>query len=91
MPQITKEHAERIATKLKATYDKSGAHTIAEIWHDGVLIADFGIRHGSKKEQGHDHIQKQLHVNTHDAKLLAQCPMTLDMWIKKMKEKGLIN
>ena len=88
---ITKQHAERIAKKLKATYHESRAHKIAEIFHGGVLIASFGIRHGSEKDQGHDHVQDDLHVNGHQAKLLAACPLTLEEWIQIMRDKGFID
>jgi hypothetical protein len=87
---ITRNHAEAIAKKLKAVYRKASAHTIAEIYEDGMLIADFGIRRGSNKEQGHDHVQKDLHVTSRDAKLLAQCPLTREAWLDLLRDKGLL-
>ena len=71
---ITKELALKIAKKLKATVVEEKAHAYAEIFHGEILIARFGIRRGSEKDKGHDHVQKDLHVNGHQARLLAACP-----------------
>jgi hypothetical protein len=68
---ITKEHAIKIAKKLKASILEEKAHSFAEIFEEGKLIARFRIRRGSEKDKGHDHVQKDLHVNGHRARLLA--------------------
>jgi hypothetical protein len=88
---ITKEHARKIAKKLEAVIRPEKAHDYAEIFHKGQLIAWFGIRRGSEKDQGHDHIQKDLHINGHNAKLLAACPLTREDWIGIMKRKKLVD
>ncbi len=88
---ITKQHAVKIAKKLKATFRESRAHSHADIYHEGQLIASFGIRRGSEKDQGHDHVQSDLHVNNSQAKLLAACPLTHDEWIGIMRDKGYID
>jgi len=88
---ITKEHADKIAKKLKAKISASGkAHDIAAIYEDGKLIASFGIRRGSEKDKGHDHISSDLHVGPHDAKKLAQCPLSREQWIQILKDKSLV-
>jgi len=85
---ITKEHALKIAKKLKAIIREEGAHAYAEIFHEERLIAWFGIRRGSEKDKGHDHIQKDLYVNGYQAKMLAACPLTREQWLGILSEKG---
>lgn len=87
---LTKDDAEKIATKLKARFKSGKAHDIAIIEYGGKRIVQFGIRRGSRRNQGHDHIPSSLHVKAHDAKELAICTMSLEQWIALMKEKGLI-
>ena len=92
MPRIiTKEHAIKIAKKLKATIRTEKAHDYAEIFHKDRLIAWFGIRRGSEKDKGHDHVQKDLHVNGHQAKLLAACPLTREDWLEILQKKDLLD
>ena len=87
---ITKEHALKIARKLKAQIREEKAHTYAEIFYDNRLIAWFGIRRGSQKDKGHDHIQRDLHINSYQAKMLAACPLTLEDWLEIMEKKELL-
>jgi hypothetical protein len=87
---LTKEHAQKIAKKLKAVTEPRSAHDMVEVWYEGKLIATFGIRRGSRKDQGHDHIPGKLHLNARDCLSLAQCTMSYDQWIQRMKDKGLI-
>ena len=88
---ITKELALKIAEKLEAEIsDSTGGHTRASVFHEGRLIASFGIRRGSEKDKGHDFIHSQLYIGPHDAKMLAQCPLTREGWIKKLRDKGKI-
>ena len=87
---ITKELAEKIAKKLGAKIDTAGAHAIAYIYHGEVLVAQFGIRHGSKKEAGHDHVPSDIHVSPGKAKRLGQCPMSRAEWIECLREKNLL-
>ena len=88
---VTKEHAIKIAKKLKASILEEKAHSYAEIFYDGKLIARFGIRRGSEKDKGHDHVQKDLHVNGHQARLLAACPLSREDWLELMKKKALLD
>lgn len=90
---ITKELAVAIAKKLKATpapTKKGRAHDDYLVFFQGQLVAKFGIRHGSAKDQGHDHIPSAIHLGPHDAKLFAQCKKDYDFWVEKMREKGFI-
>ena len=91
MPIITKELALRIVKKLKAKMHTrpDRPHDLACVFEGGKLIAQFGIRRGSNKEQGHDHIPDQLFVRPRDAKLLGQCPLSREAWVKILTEKGM--
>jgi hypothetical protein len=88
MAVITREIAEKIAYKLKATFVSKKRHDIAQIYHEGKLVALFGIRRGSKKDEGHDFIPSQIFVTTAQAKLLGQCPLLREDWIQILREKG---
>jgi hypothetical protein len=87
---VTKVHAEKIASKLKGRKHAGGKHEIVTIEYDGKLIAQFGIRRGSRKDQGHDFIPGRLHLNAHDTLSLAECTFSYDAWIQRMKDKGVI-
>jgi len=91
MPHLNREHAWKIVEKLGAeTETGRGGHLLAKIYYQGIRVAQFGIRHGSNKDQGHDHIPKGIHLSPHDSLLLARCPMSYETWIEKMKQKGII-
>jgi hypothetical protein len=86
---LTRDDAERIATKLRAEIKtRGGPHAVALIWHEGVLISQFGIRRGSRRDQGHDYIPRDLHVTSKQGLFLAQCPMSHSDWIELMRQKG---
>ena len=87
---LTKDHANLIAKKLNAEIRSKSAHDLAIIKHNGKRIAQFGIRRGSNKNQGHNHIPDGVHMTAHDTLLLAQCSISADQWIEMMKRKGLI-
>ena len=88
---ITKELALKIAEKLGAEVSKAGkAHDLAKVFHEKKVIASFGIRRGSSREAGHDHIQRSLHLTPSKARLLARCPMSREQWLEIMREKGLL-
>lgn len=88
MATITKELALQIAKKLKAKIVKRKAHDIAVVEHEGKMIAQFGIRRGSRKDLGHDHIPGQIYVGPKDAKLLGECPLKREDWIEIIADKG---
>jgi hypothetical protein len=89
---ITKEIAVQIARKLGAVKDskKGRPHDMYTFSYLGVVIARFGIRHGSAKDQGHDFISKQIFLSPRDAKLFGQCDHSLEWYIAKLKEEGQI-
>jgi hypothetical protein len=92
MAIITKELAGKITKKLKAQVETTSrrAHDLARVYDDeGLLVASFGLRRGSKKNLGHDHIPERLHLSKHDARLLGQCPLTRQGWLDILREKGL--
>lgn len=88
MPQIDKGLAKKIAKKLRAKVDrKSGsAHDIATVFYDGKLIKSFGIRRGSKKNLGHDHIPDDLGVRMSFAKELGRCTKSLEQYLVEIGE-----
>jgi len=87
---ITKDHAAKIAAKLRATFRQGGGHDIAIIEYEGKRIAQFGIRRGSRRDSGHDHIPASIYVSARSALDLARCPMSYGQWIEALREKGLI-
>lgn len=88
---ITKELAEKMIRKLGAVRQQTGkAHDIYGVVHDGVLIASFGLRRGSEKDKGHDHIPNDLHVGPGFAKAFAQCTKSKADWLSVMRAKGLL-
>jgi len=88
---ITKELALKIAKKLEAKIEKTrGPHDIWVVRHNGKMIANFGIRRGSSKDLGHDHIPGAIYVGPHEAALLGHCPMSRQQWIERLTEKGYI-
>jgi hypothetical protein len=87
---LTKDQAEAIARKLRAVMISGRRHDLAAVKYNGQTIAQFGIRRGSRRDQGHDYIPGQIHVTRQQATLLAQCPMSFEEWIAVMRQKGLI-
>lgn len=89
MAIITKELAQRIVRKLKAEVHKRGkAHDIAVVYHEGKMVANFGIRRGSNRNLPHDHIPEVIFLRPNEARLLAQCPLSREQWIKIISKKG---
>jgi hypothetical protein len=89
---ITKELAIEIARKLGASKHskKNRPHDLYQVSYGGRIVATFGIRRGSEKDKGHDHIPGAIHLSPHDAKLFGQCDHTYDFWVEQMQQKGLI-
>ncbi len=91
MAIITKELALKIVKKLKAkVVTRPKPHDIALVNHEGKMVASFGIRRGSRNDQGHDHIPEQIFLRPRQARELGQCPIYREDWIKIIKEKGMI-
>lgn len=89
---ITQELAHRIVKKLRAEIDErpGKAHALAQVWVEGRLVATFGLRRGSNKEQGHDHVPGALYVSPNEARQLGLCPMSRDQWIERLRDKEMI-
>jgi hypothetical protein len=88
--RIQKREALAIARKLSATVT-GGAHSIASVYHDGVLILTFGIRHGSTS--GHGHLvgaQGELKMSESKVYRLASCTMSKDEYFDELKALGII-
>lgn len=92
MTVITKELALKIRDKLGATSitTKNDAHDVYGVFHNGRLIAHFGIRRGSKKDAGHDHVQKSLNVPTGFAKQIGICTRYLEDYLTHLRTQGLL-
>ena len=90
---IDKQDAQIIAEKLQARIDekKGRPHDLAIVEYKGQRVAQFGIRHGSKKGLGHNHIPKDLHWSPHKCKAFSQCKYTRDQWIRDMIDQGFID
>lgn len=87
---FTREDAESCAEKLHAVIEEGRAHTVAIVYYNGVRITQFGIRRGSRRDQGHGHLPSGVHLSPHHTRRLADCPMSYEEWIQTMKKKGLI-
>jgi hypothetical protein len=84
---ITKELAIKICTKLCARdiTPPNAAHDRYGVFHNGVLVASFGIRRGSSKDMGHDFIPKEINVRTSFAKQLAICTKSREDYLREIK------
>jgi hypothetical protein len=89
---ITKELALKIRDKLHGRLipTKSSAHDVYGIYHNERLIAQFGIRRGSSKDLGHDHVPKELNVSTGFAKQIGLCKKYLDDYLANLRERGFL-
>jgi hypothetical protein len=89
VPRIDKEHARKIVKKLGADVQTGRkAHDLARVVVDGVLVTTFGIRRGSSKSLGHGHIAHDLFLSPHDTIRLANCPMSREEWVRRMRAAG---
>jgi hypothetical protein len=88
---FTRQDAERIAAKLKAVQEEGRRpHTLAIVYYQGQRVTQFGIRRGSSKDAGHGHLPGAVYLSPHHAKRLADCPMSYEEWVEKMREKAVI-
>ena len=88
MARITKELAAKIVKKLGAEIlTGKKAHDLARVYHQGRLIVEFGLRRGSRKDLGHDHIPKDLSLTPREALLLGQCHLYKDDWLQRFSER----
>lgn len=82
--QLTKDHARAIARKLQAVdiSAKRSAHQEYGVFYDGILVASFGVRRGSRRNQGHDHLPGDLDISMRFAKDLANCPRSREDYLR---------
>jgi hypothetical protein len=87
--QITKELALKIVKKLDAVNvsDPGDEHDTYFVYHNGRMVASFGIRRSSQKNKGHDHIPKELQVGPNFAKQLAQCTKSKADYLRQIGER----
>lgn len=86
---LNRDDAEKIAKKLGAKFKKkTKAHDLWCVYSGKKVIARFGIRRGSNRDQGHDHIPRDIFETQHNAKMLALCPRSFEQWLANMDEKG---
>jgi hypothetical protein len=90
MATITKDHAIAIAKKLQGTLKTGAKHDRVQIYHEDRLIAQYGIRRGSKKDSPHPYIPSQLSVSKPECYRLASCDLSREAWIEKLRDKGLV-
>jgi hypothetical protein len=90
MPNITKDHAELICKKLGAVDEslKGAAHERHCVYYGKVLLGHIGIRHGSKRNQSHDHVPKDLNVSPRFAWELGTCTKYLDDYLDNLRGRG---
>jgi hypothetical protein len=90
-PELTREHADKIVKKLKAEVDRTQRnHDIATVYYEGAAVLAFNLRRSSSKDTGHGHLTEDLFLPVYQVKRLANCPMTVDEWVTRMREKGVI-
>ena len=85
--KLLRKDAEDIARKLRAA-TSSGAHITAAVHHNGVLVASFGIRHGSRS--AHGHLPGALHLSQSQTVQLARCQISRDQYFELLRKKGLL-
>ena len=90
MSEITKEMAVVIARKLGAEIRPRKAHDLAIVRHDGKVVAMFGIRRGSRKGAGHDHVPGAIFASVYLTKQLGLCPYEQKHWLAIMARKNLL-
>jgi hypothetical protein len=86
--QITRELALKIAQKLEAVAitTRSDEHDEYGVYHEGALVASFGIRRSSRKSIGHDYIPNELGVGPNFAKQLGWCPKQRVDYLREIGE-----
>ncbi len=89
---ITKELALKIIKKLRARpmSTRSKAHDLYAVEHEGRVIAVLSVRRGSHKDLGHDYFPRDLHISPREARLLGQCQLEREDYLRSLVEKGLI-
>jgi hypothetical protein len=88
---LTREHADKIVSKLSAKIDASGrAHDTAIVFYEGAPVLEFSLRRSSRKDTGHGHLTQDLRLSAFHVKRLANCPMTYDEWVARMRAMNVL-
>jgi hypothetical protein len=82
---VTREHAGKIVKKLRAQERDSTHHKYYDIWDDGTLLLTFGVSHTPKKDKPQNHLPKDLCLSQYETIQLAQCQISRDDYIKKLR------
>jgi hypothetical protein len=81
---ITRQLAEAIGGKLKvgkSVSRKGSPHDLYEVEYNGRVVAFLSIHRGSKKEQSHNHVPRDLHISPHQAHELGRCPLSREQYL----------
>lgn len=83
---ITKELAIKIRDKLGAIKmpERSSAHDVYGIYYNNQVVGLIGIRRGSEKDKGHDHIPRAINVSPGFAKQIGICNKYLDDYLHQV-------
>ena len=91
MAELTSRDAESIAKKLHAEIETDRkAHDRAVIVEDGISVATYGIRRGSRRDTGHDHMPGDLHITMGQCKRLSACTLSREEYIELLRAQGRI-
>jgi len=83
------KHGREIAAKLGITPEPGGGHEKVIFRYRDKEIARYNIRRSSKSCP-HNFIASQLHLTTKQCKEFHECSMSVDDYLKILKEKGKI-
>ncbi len=86
---VQKREALAIVKKLGAKLQPDGKHQLATFELNGITIATFGIRHGSRS--GHGHLVGRygdLKLSESKVLAMAQCTMSKEQYIQHLKDIG---
>jgi hypothetical protein len=92
MTILTKDHAVLICKKLGAVDEsaKGAAHNRHCVYHGKVLLGHIGIRHGSNRNQSHNHIPNDLNITPRFAWEIATCMKYLEDYLACMRDKDML-
>lgn len=65
-------------------------HSLVRFWHDGKIVMQFGISRGSG-EHGHGHIPKCMKISQKECKEFRICNISVEGYLKILKDKGLVS
>jgi hypothetical protein len=73
---------------LEAETKVGGKHLRATVRDNGIIIVEFGIRHGANSKNGH--IPRDLLITEGQAIALARCAITKEGYFEILRKKGRI-